>query len=40
MASMSTKFDDVAHSDLLSNMFTSLLPCMSIATLTFDLQNQ
>ena len=40
MANMSTKFDELAHSSLVSIMFTSLLPYMSIETLTFDLQNR
>ena len=40
MANMSVKFDDETPKDLVSIMFTSLLPYMSIRTLTFDLQNQ
>ena len=40
MANMSANFDEVAHSGLVSIMFTSILPYMSIVTLTFDLQNQ
>ena len=37
MVNMSAKFDGVAHSGLVSIMFTSLLPCVSIVTLTFNL---
>ena len=37
MANMSAKFDEEAHSGLVSIMFTSLLPYMFIVTLTFDL---
>ena len=41
MANMSTKFDQEAHNyGLVSIVFTSLFPYMSIVTLTFDLQNQ
>ena len=40
MANMPANFDEVAHSGLVSIMFTSILPYMSIVTLTFDLQNQ
>ena len=40
MANMSVKFDEEAHSVLFSIMFTSLLPYMSIVSLTLDLQNQ
>ena len=40
MANMSAKFDEEAHSGLVSIVFTSLLPYMSIMTLTFDLQNR
>ena len=40
MANMSANFDEVAQSGLVSIMFTSLLPYMSIVTLTFYLQNQ
>ena len=40
MANMSAKFDEEAHNGLVSMVFTSLFPCMSIMTLTFDLQNQ
>ena len=37
MAKMSAKVDKEAHNGLVSIMFRSLLPHMSIATLTFDL---
>ena len=37
MANMYAKFDEEAHSGLVSIMFTSLFPYMSIVTLTFDL---
>ena len=37
MANMSAKFDEEADNSLVSIMFTSLLPYMSIVTLTFDL---
>ena len=37
MANMSAKFDEEAHSGLVSIVFTSLLPYMSIVTMTFDL---
>ena len=37
---MSAKFDEEAHNGLVSMVFTSLFPYMSIMTLTFDLQNQ
>ena len=40
MASMSIKFDEEAHNGLVSIVFTSLFPYMSIVTLTFDLQSQ
>ena len=40
MTNMSAKFDEDAHKGLVSIMFTSLLPYMSIVTLTFDPQNQ
>ena len=39
MANMSAKFDEEAHNCLVTIMLTSLLPYMSIVTLTFDLQN-
>ena len=38
MAYMCAKFDEEAHSGLVSIVFTSLFPYMSIVTLTFDLQ--
>ena len=37
---MSTKFNKEIHNGLVSIVFTSLFPYMSIVTLTFDLQNQ
>ena len=37
MVNMSVKFDEHAHSGLVSIVFTRLFPCMSIVTLTFDL---
>ena len=37
MVNMSAKFDKVAHNSLVSIVFTSLFPNMSIVTLTFDL---
>ena len=40
MAKISSKFDEEAHNDLVSIMFKSVFPYMSIMTLTFDLQNQ
>ena len=42
MANMPAKFDQEAYNGLVSIVFTSLFPytCMSIVTLTFDLQNQ
>ena len=40
MANMSAKFDKEIHNGLVSIVFTSLFPYMSIVTLTFDLQNQ
>ena len=40
MANTSAKFDQEAHNSLVSIMFTSLFPYMSIVSLTFDLQNQ
>ena len=39
MANMSAKFDQEAHNGLVSIVFKSLFPYMSIVTLTFDLQN-
>ena len=35
---MSAKFDEEAHNGLVSMVFTSLFPYMSIMTLTFDLK--
>ena len=40
MVNMCAKLDQEAHNALVSIMFTSLFPYMSIVTLTFDLQNQ
>ena len=40
MANMSAKFDEEVHNGLVSMVFTSLFPYMSIMTLTFDLENQ
>ena len=40
MAKMYVKFDEEAHNGLVSILFTSLFPYMSIRTLTSDLQNQ
>ena len=40
MANMSAKFDEEAHNSLVSIVFTSLFPYMSILILTFDLQNE
>ena len=37
MVNMSAKFDKEIHNSLVSIMFTSLFPYMSIVTLTFDL---
>ena len=37
MVNMSAKFDEKAHNSLVSSVFTSLFPYMSIVTLTFDL---
>ena len=37
MVNTSAKFDEEAHNSLDYIMFTSLLPYMSIVTLTFDL---
>ena len=34
---LSAKFDEEAHNGLVSIVFTSLFPYMSIVTLTFDL---
>ena len=38
MTNKSTKFDQEAHNGLVAIVFTSLLPYMSIVTLTFDLK--
>ena len=40
MVNRSTKFNEEAHNGLVSIVFTSLFPCVSVMTLTFDLQNQ
>ena len=40
MTNMSAKFDEEAHNNLVSIMFTSLFSYLPIVTLTFDLQNQ
>ena len=42
MVDIFAKFEEEIHNGLVSIMFTSLFPytCMSIETLTFDLQNQ
>ena len=40
MVNISANFDEEIHNGLISIMFTSLFPYMSIVTLTFDLQNQ
>ena len=40
MAYMSAKFYEDAHNSLVSVVFKSLFPYMSIVTLTFALQNQ
>ena len=40
MTNMSAKFDQEAHYSLVSIMFTSLSPYMSIVTLTFDLTSK
>ena len=40
MVNMFAKFDKEIHSSLVSIVFTTLFPYMSIVTLTFDLQNQ
>ena len=39
MVNMSAKFDKEIHNGLVSIMFPSLFPYMSIVTLTFDLKN-
>ena len=40
MAYMHAKFDEEAHNGLVSILFTSLFPYLSIVTLTFDLWYQ
>ena len=40
MANMSAKFDGEAQNGLVSIVFTSLFPQISILTLTSDLQDQ
>ena len=40
MVKMSANFDEEAHNGLVSVVFTSLFPFMTIVTLTFDHQNQ
>ena len=40
MVNMSAKFDEEAQNGLVSIVFTSLFPYISIVTLTFDLLNQ
>ena len=40
MANTYAKFDEKARFSLVSILFTSLFPYLSIVTLTFDLQNQ
>ena len=40
MVNISAKFEEDIHNGLVSIVFTSLYPYMSIVTLTFDLQNQ
>ena len=39
MVNMSAKFDQEIYNGLVSILFTSLFPYMSIVTLTFDLKN-
>ena len=39
MVNISAMFDQEAHNGLVTIVFTSLFPYMSIVTLTFDLQN-
>ena len=39
MNNISAKFDEEIQNGLVSFVFTSLFPYMSIVTLTFDLQN-
>ena len=40
MVNISAKFDKEIQNGLVSIIFTSLFPYMSIVTLTFDRQNQ
>ena len=40
MVNISAKFDEKVHNGLISIVFSSLFPYMSMVTLTFDLQNQ
>ena len=40
MVNIFAKFDQEAHNGLVAIVFTSLIPYMSIVTLTFDLKNQ
>ena len=40
MVNMCAKFDKETCNGLVSIVFTSLFPCMSIVTLTFDLKIQ
>ena len=40
MVNTSAKFDKDICNSVVSTVFTSLFPYMSIVTLTFDLQNQ
>ena len=40
MVNMSAKFDKETCNGVVSIVFISLFPYMSIVTLTFDLQNQ
>ena len=40
MINMSAKFDKETRNGVVSIVFTSLFPYMSIVTLTFDLKNQ
>ena len=40
MVNMSAKFDKEIHNSLVSIVFTSLFPYISLVTLTSDLQNQ
>ena len=40
MANMSAKYDQEAHKGLVAIVFTSFFPCLSIVTLTSDIQNQ